>query len=64
MGCRPGAHANKFYDICGPQPQSMHEVAADLSEVMGSTVEYREQDIVQFKKDFGPSRAAFFECVL
>jgi len=54
-------HANKFYDITGPQPQSMHEVARDLSEAMGQKVEYREQDIDQFAKDFGPTRAQFFE---
>merc|ERR1712020_659083 len=35
--------------------------AATLSEVMGQKVEYREQDIEQFEKDFGPTRAAFFE---
>merc|ERR1719183_905419 len=39
----------------------MHEVAADLSDVMGEKVEYREQDIEQFTKDFGPTRAQFFE---
>merc|ERR1712242_671941 len=50
----PEKHANKFYDITGPEPQSMHEVAATLSEVMGQKVEYREQDI-------GPTRRAFFE---
>ena len=57
----PAAHANKFYDICGPQPQNMHEVAADLSNAMGTTIEYREQDIDKFKEDFGATRAAFFE---
>merc|ERR1712137_561358 len=57
----PEKHVNKFYDICGAQPQSMYEVAADLSEVMGQKVEYRVQDIEQFEKDFGPTRRAFFE---
>jgi uncharacterized protein YbjT (DUF2867 family) len=57
----PEKHTNKFYDICGARPQSMHEVAADLSEVMGQKVEYRVQDIEQFEKDFGPTRRAFFE---
>merc|ERR1712174_3070 len=57
----PEKHANKFYDITGPEPQSMYEVAADLSEVMGQKVEYRPQDIEQFEKDFGPTRRAFFE---
>eukprot|EP00397_Hematodinium_sp_SG-2012_P042497 GEMP01047022.1.p1 GENE.GEMP01047022.1~~GEMP01047022.1.p1 ORF type:complete len:343 (-),score=51.69 GEMP01047022.1:699-1691(-) len=54
-------HANKFYDITGAQPQSMHEVARDLSEVLGQKVEYRPQDIVQFEADFGPARTEFFE---
>ena len=53
----PERHANKFYDITGPQPQSMHEVAADLGEVMGKKVEYLPQDMAQFEKDFGPTRA-------
>jgi len=57
----PEKHVNKFYDITGPQPQSMHEVAADLSEVMGEKIEYRPQDIDQFIKDFGPTRNEFFE---
>jgi len=57
----PEKHANKFYDITGPQPQSMHEVAADLSKALGKTIEYRPQDIDQFKADFGPTRAEFFE---
>jgi len=29
----PAKHGNKFYDITGPNAQSMHEVAADLSKV-------------------------------
>jgi uncharacterized protein YbjT (DUF2867 family) len=57
----PEKHVNKFYDITGPEPQSMHEVAETLSEVWGQKVEYRPQDIVQFEKDFGPTRRAFFE---
>lgn len=57
----PERHANKFYDITGPQPQSMHEVATDLGEVMGKKVEYIPQDMAQFEKDFGPTRAEFFE---
>jgi len=55
----PETHANKFYDICGPTPQSMHEVAADLSKAMGKTVEYRALDPVQWEKDFGAVRALF-----
>merc|ERR1712032_1778392 len=27
----PSRHGNKFYDITGPQPQNMDEIAADLS---------------------------------
>lgn len=57
----PEVHANKFYDICGPEPQSMYEVARDLSTAMGKTVEYRPQDIEKFEADFGPTRRAFFE---
>ena len=57
----PEVHANKFYDITGPEPQSMYEVAEVLSAAMGKTIEYRPQDMVQFEKDFGPARAEFFE---
>jgi len=57
----PERHANKFYDITGPEPQSMEEIAADLSHALGKPVEYRAQDMVQFEKDFGPTRAGFFE---
>ena len=57
----PERHANKFYDITGPEAQSMHEIAADLSQALGKTIEHRPQDFVQFEKDFGPNRAAFFE---
>merc|ERR1719321_211737 len=39
----------------------MHEVAADLSEVLGKKVEYKPQEAKQFEADFGPVRAAFFE---
>jgi len=57
----PEKHANKAYDICGPEPQSMYEVARDLGEVMGKEIEYRPNDIDQFRADFGPARAEFFE---
>jgi len=57
----PERHQNKFYDITGATSQSMHEIAADLSEQLGTKVEYRPQDIEQFEKDFGPARAEFFE---
>jgi len=57
----PELHANKFYDVTGPQAQSMYEVAADLSRAMGKQVEYRPIDITQFEKDFGPTRREFFE---
>jgi len=57
----PERHADRYYDITGPTPQSMYEVAADLSVAINSKVEYRPQDIAQFEKDFGPTRAAFFE---
>jgi nucleoside-diphosphate-sugar epimerase len=55
----PEKHANKFYDICGPVPQSMHEVAADLSKAMGKKVEYRPMDPVEWEKNFGAVRALF-----
>merc|ERR1712159_813589 len=51
----------KFYDITGPEPQSMYEIADDLGKVLGKKIEYRPQDMVQFEKDFGPARAEFFE---
>lgn len=54
-------HGNKFYDLTGPIPQSMHDVAKDLSEALGKPVRYEAQDIDQFEKDFGPQRRAFFE---
>merc|ERR1712050_690807 len=57
----PERHANKFYDLTGPEPQSMKEIAADLSKAIGKTVEYRPQSFEQFEKDFGATRAGFFE---
>jgi len=57
----PAVHADKFYDITGPEPQSMAEIAADLGKVMGKKVEYRPQSFEQFEKDFGATRAGFFE---
>eukprot|EP00929_Paragymnodinium_shiwhaense_P028160 TRINITY_DN16390_c0_g1_i1.p1 TRINITY_DN16390_c0_g1~~TRINITY_DN16390_c0_g1_i1.p1 ORF type:complete len:325 (-),score=79.63 TRINITY_DN16390_c0_g1_i1:124-1098(-) len=61
LGEGPAKHANKFYDLTGPKPQSMAEIAADLGTVMGKKVEYRPQDFKTFEADFGPTRAAFFE---
>ena len=57
----PELHANKFYDITGPQPQSMTEIATDLSQAMGKTIEYQAQSMVDFENDFGATRAEFFE---
>jgi len=57
----PDRHADKFYDLTGPEPQSMYEIADDLGSALGKKVEYRPQDMAQFEKDFGPTRAAFFE---
>ena len=59
-------HANKFYDLTGPAPQSQDDIAADLGAAMGAIglrpdVEYRAQDMGQFEEDFGPARAEFFE---
>ena len=57
----PEKHGDKFYDVTGPAPQNMHEVAADLSEVLGKKIEYRPQDLDEFEKDFGKIRREFFE---
>lgn len=57
----PDRHANKFYDLTGPAPQSMAEIATDLSRAMGKTIEYRPQSMVDFEADFGATRAEFFE---
>lgn len=57
----PEKHSNKFYDITGPAPQSMTEIAADLGRAMGKDIEYRAQSMVDFEKDFGAVRAEFFE---
>ena len=54
-------HGNKFYDITGPTPQNMHEVAADLAAVLEKPVEYKAQDLDEFEKDFGKIRREFFE---
>lgn len=57
----PERHANKFYDITGPEPQTMAEIAADLSRAMDKEIEYRAQSMVDFENDFGSTRAEFFE---
>eukprot|EP00656_Telonema_subtile_P007038 TRINITY_DN13288_c0_g1_i4.p2 TRINITY_DN13288_c0_g1~~TRINITY_DN13288_c0_g1_i4.p2 ORF type:complete len:344 (-),score=92.55 TRINITY_DN13288_c0_g1_i4:204-1235(-) len=57
----PGRHANKFYDLTGPEPQNMTEIAHDLSGALGKDVEYRPQSFEQLEKDFGATRAEFFE---
>lgn len=57
----PDRHANKFYDITGPEPQSMAEIAADLGRAMGRELEYRAQSMADFERDFGSTRAKFFE---
>ena len=57
----PKQHANKFYDLTGPAPQNMDEIAADLSAALGKKVTYRHQSLADFEADFGPTRAAFFE---
>merc|ERR1719359_165761 len=48
----PEKHADKFYDITGPEPISHYEMADTLSEVMGKKVEYREMDLVKWENDF------------
>jgi uncharacterized protein YbjT (DUF2867 family) len=57
----PDRHKNKFYDLTGPAPQNMEEIAADLSVALKKKVEYRPQSMEAFETDFGPTRAAFFE---
>jgi uncharacterized protein YbjT (DUF2867 family) len=57
----PEKHANKFYDITGPAPQNMAEIAADLGRAMEKSIEYKPQSMVDFERDFGSTRAAFFE---
>ena len=57
----PEKHANKFYDITGPEPQTMTEIAADLGRAMGKNIEYRPQSMADFERDFGATRAEFFE---
>ncbi len=57
----PDKHGDKFYDITGPQPQSMVEIAADLGRAMGKELQYRAQSMVDFENDFGATRAEFFE---
>ena len=57
----PDRHANKFYDITGPAPQSRAEIAADLGRAIDKKIEYRAQSMVDFENDFGNTRAEFFE---
>lgn len=57
----PEQHANKFYDITGPEPQTMDEIAADLGKAMNKNIEYRAQSMEDFENDFGSTRAEFFE---
>ena len=57
----PEKHADKFYDLTGPEPQTMAEIAADLGRAMGKEIEYRAQSMEDFENDFGATRAEFFE---
>lgn len=57
----PNEHANKFYDLTGPAPQSMSEIASDLGRAMGKDIEYKAQSMSGFEADFGNTRAEFFE---
>lgn len=57
----PERHANKFYDITGPEPQTMAEIASDLGRAMDKNIEYRAQSMTDFENDFGSTRAEFFE---
>merc|ERR1712107_98859 len=55
----PGKHANKFYDITGPEPQSMDEIARDLGHAMGRTIEYRAQSMEDFEEILGQHGLVF-----
>ena len=57
----PSHHRNKFYDLTGPAPQSMADIAVDLGRAMGTSIDYRPQSMAQFEDDFGHTRAEFFE---
>ncbi len=57
----PERHADKFYDLTGPEPQTMAEIASNLGQAMGKTIEYRPQNMDDFERDFGSTRAEFFE---
>jgi len=57
----PERHGDKFYDLTGPEPQTMAEIAADLGRAMGKDIEYRPQSMDDFERDFGATRAEFFE---
>ncbi|MEH0020636.1 MAG: NAD(P)H-binding protein [Desulfobacter sp.] len=57
----PEKHRDKFYDITGPEPQTMAEIAEDLGRAMGENIEYRAQPMADFENDFGATRAEFFE---
>ncbi len=57
----PSTHGNKFYDLTGPEPQTMAEIADDLGRAMGKELEYRAQTMEDFENDFGATRAEFFE---
>jgi uncharacterized protein YbjT (DUF2867 family) len=57
----PERHGNKFYDLTGPEPQTMAEIAQDLGDAMGKQLDYRPQSMEDFERDFGSTRAEFFE---
>jgi len=57
----PDKHSDKFYDITGPEPQTMEEIAADLGKAMDKAIEYKAQTLEDFENDFGATRAEFFE---
>jgi len=57
----PKVHANKFYDITGPEAQSMGDVADVVGKVIGKKIEYRECSPEQFIADYGQTRWEFIE---
>lgn len=57
----PEKHSGKFYDLTGPEPQNMDEIASDLGRAMNKKIAYRAQNMTDFENDFGSTRAEFFE---
>jgi NAD(P)H dehydrogenase (quinone) len=50
LTCNSGEHANKSYDLTGPELLTFAEIADRFSEVLGRRIEYVDQSIEEFKK--------------